>query len=364
MAASGWSLREHYRSLDPPGTNWPPPHVLSRTPSTIGRLAQHGRLAAWQGALNILRDRDARLKTPAMDNVIRSLLVFVVCLFPVAVALLVIRRKRRAWSAKSKLPFEELRRRPAGESLRLKLEALDEKIAERISFFAAVPVLLALASYYQRSPGAVFFAETFLLSITYASVFGWSFYRLLRERANYQLGFDGERFVGEELTRLVAVGFEVYHDLPFDGFNMDHVVVGSPGVFLVETKARRKPVKDTGGKEYRVVFDGVRLHWPWGADDYGVQQAANNARTLAGWLSGAVGESVAVTPILALPGWLVDRKAPSPNVCVVNPKEIIKVCNTEQERLNENLIRRICYQLDQKCKLDLGSGAERQGQRN
>jgi hypothetical protein len=177
---------------------------------------------------------------------------------------------------------------------------------------------------------------------------------LVRNRANYQLGFDGERFVGEELTRLVAEGFEIYHDLPFDGFNMDHVLVGSPGVFLVETKARRKPVKDTGGKEYRVVFDGFRLHWPWGADDYGVQQAANNGRTLAEWLSGAVGESVTVTPILALPGWLVDRKAPSTNVCVVNPKEIIKLCNTQQERLNENLVRRICYQLDQKCKLELG----------
>jgi hypothetical protein len=289
-----------------------------------------------------------------MDNVVRSLLVLVLCLAPVAVALLLIHRKRREWRARSKLPFEELRRRPAGESLRLKLEALDEKINERIALFAAVPVACALASYYQHSPGVPFLVGLFLASIILSSLFGWEFYRLVRNRANYQLGFDGERFVGEELTRLVAEGFEIYHDLPFDGFNMDHVLVGSPGVFLVETKARRKPVKDTGGKEYRVVFDGFRLHWPWGADDYGVQQAANNGRTLAEWLSGAVGESVTVTPILALPGWLVDRKAPSTNVCVVNPKEIIKLCNTQQERLNENLVRRICYQLDQKCKLELG----------
>jgi hypothetical protein len=299
-----------------------------------------------------------------MDNVIRSLVVFVLCLTPGAVALLVVGRKRRAWCARSKLPFEELRRRPPGESLRLKIEALDEKMGEQLAYFAVVPVACVLASYYQRSPGVGFLVGLFSASIIFASLFGWAFYRTVRERANYQLGFDGERFVGEELTRLVAEGFEVYHDLPFDGFNMDHVLVGPPGVFLVETKARRKPVRDNGGKEYRVVFDGFRLHWPMGTDDHGVQQAANNARTLAAWLSGAVGESVGVTPILALPGWLVDRKAPSTTVCVVNPKEIIKVCNTKQERLNDNLIRRVCYQLDQKCKLELGSGADNQGKRN
>jgi hypothetical protein len=27
------------------------------------------------------------------------------------------------------------------------------------------------------------------------------------------------------------LGFEVYHDLPFEGFNMDHVLVGCQGVY-------------------------------------------------------------------------------------------------------------------------------------
>jgi len=54
-------------------------------------------------------------------------------------------------------------------------------------------------------------------------------------------GFDGERYVGEALTPLVAQGFEIYHDVPFEGFNIDHVPVGPPGIFAVETKTRRKP---------------------------------------------------------------------------------------------------------------------------
>ena len=182
---------------------------------------------------------------------------------------------------------------------------------------------------------------------------GSRFYRLVRDRANYQLGIDGERFVGEELSRMIVNGFEIYHDLPFDGFNVDHVLIGSPGVFVVETKTRRKPINESGNKEYRVAFDGRRLRWPWGTNTRYVEQAANNARTVAQWLTGAVGEAVIVTPILALPGWLVDRTAPSESVHVVNPKEIISVCDSTRRQLSEDLIRRISYQLDRKCMLEV-----------
>jgi hypothetical protein len=130
------------------------------------------------------------------------------------------------------------------------------------------------------------------------------------ERENYRLGFDGERFVGEELSRLIAHGYEVYHDVPFDGFNIDHVLVGPGGVFSVETKTRRKPVSESQGKEYHVQFDGSCLRWPWGTDTHGLDQAVNNARTLSQWLGSAVGDPVYVAPILTLPGWMVDRSVP------------------------------------------------------
>ena len=168
-------------------------------------------------------------------------------------------------------------------------------------YLALVPVVFALVAYFGRKFDPVFWASAFIVCLIFAWVVGSRLMRLVRNRANHQLGFDGERFVGEELNRLVALGFEVYHDLPFDGFNMDHVLVGRQGVFLVETKTRRKPVKVSGAKEFHVEFDGRRIRWPMGTDDYGVQQALNNARTLGQWLSGAVGEPVSATPILTLP---------------------------------------------------------------
>jgi hypothetical protein len=65
-----------------------------------------------------------------------------------------------------------------------------------------------------------------------------------------------------------------------------------------------------------------------------------------------VGDPVTATAVLTLPGWMVDRKAPVKNVHVLNPKEIIKLCRGEG-RLSDNLIKRICHQLGQKCRLEV-----------
>jgi hypothetical protein len=95
-----------------------------------------------------------------------------------------------------------------------------------------------------------------------------------------------------------------------------------------------------------VQFDGSCLRWPKWTDSEALGQARNNARTLSQFLGGAVGETVYVTPILTLPGWMVDRLVPPSKVHVVNPKEILAVVsNAKEHRLSENLIKRICFQL-------------------
>ena len=62
-------------------------------------------------------------------------------------------------------------------------------------------------------------------------------------------------------------------------------------------------------------------------------------------------EHLGGSAILTLPGWLIDRTAPPTRLHVVNPKEIIKVCGSKQAALSDILIRRICHQLDQKCRI-------------
>jgi hypothetical protein len=188
------------------------------------------------------------------------------------------------------------------------------------------------------------------LSVIWAVYHRPGLHKLIDELANYQLGFNGERYVAEELSRLIANGFEIYHDVPFEGFNLDHVLVGPPGVFVVETKTRSKKLDKSGVKEYRVQFDGNYLQWAGGRDDSDLEQVSRNAKTLSTWLGTAVGERVSVTPILTYPGWMINRTVPFNTVHVLNPKEIHGVCSDKRsKRIPDQLIRRICHQLEQKA---------------
>ena len=191
---------------------------------------------------------------------------------------------------------------------------IDERIFGLIMYIAVIPTLVAVIAWFVRTAPWLTLIPQIFLCVICTSVLGFKLSQAVRQRDNYRLGYDGDRFVGEELSRLIAYGFEVYHDVPFDGFNIDHVLVGPQGVFSVETKARRKPIKNSGRKEYRVRFDGSCLRWPSGATDTdGLDQAVNDARTLSQWLGSAVGDSVYVTAILTLPGWMVDRSVPRSN---------------------------------------------------
>ena len=282
---------------------------------------------------------------------LRTVLVMLACFVPVALVMAVVIRDARVRRFRHQVPFKELRRRPAGEAVRLKLASLDETIFERMGLLVGVPVLVATQAYFLNLTWTALVADV-VVSAMLTFVIGWRFQKLLRERANYRLGYDGERFVGEELNSLIADGFEIFHDVPFNSYNIDHVLLGPPGVFAVETKTRRKPVQEKIGKEYHVEYEGACLRWPWGTDDKDLQQAANNSESLSRWLTNAVGDPVPVTPILTLPGWWVDRKARPNPVHVLNPKEIRSFCGSRPLSLSSEMIRRVRHQLEEKCKLE------------
>jgi hypothetical protein len=275
----------------------------------------------------------------------------VLCLLPAALALTFIIRKRSEQRDSKRVPFTELVRRPAGETIRLELEELDEKLNESTTFFLLVPIAMAGLLFVVHPFVWLTPIICFLITAGSSSFFGRRLYKDSESRAKYRLGYDGERFVGEELTRLIAAGFEIYHDVPFDNFNMDHVLVGRRGVFVVETKAWRKPLSKPDNDKPKVVLDGEVLRIPGGSNKSAVNQAKNNAKTLATWLSSATGGSVWVTPILTFPGWWVEQNAPRSDIYVMNPEQIFWLCSKEPESLAETQIKSICYQLDQKCRV-------------
>jgi hypothetical protein len=131
--------------------------------------------------------------------------------------------------------------------------------------------------------------------------------RAHRAREHARDGLLAERVTGMQLNRLVANGCIVLHDLPGEGFNIDHVVVAPRGVYAVETKSFRKPRQLAAGDNYRVVYDGTLLRFPDFVQKDALQQARSQAQWLSKLLRESLGRDIPVTPALALPGWLIDQ---------------------------------------------------------
>lgn len=83
--------------------------------------------------------------------------------------------------------------------------------------------------------------------------FMWKAVTLVRRRRDLRIGMAGEMAAGEELNRLMFDGYHVYHDFPAVRFNIDHILVGPPGVFAVETKARSKGSRGKRIDEAKVI---------------------------------------------------------------------------------------------------------------
>ncbi|HEX3518977.1 MAG TPA: nuclease-related domain-containing protein, partial [Solirubrobacteraceae bacterium] len=56
-------------------------------------------------------------------------------------------------------------------------------------------------------------------------------------------GARGEEHVGALLETLASRGWEVIHDASFGHGNVDHILIGPPGVFTVETKSHPGPIR-------------------------------------------------------------------------------------------------------------------------
>ena len=144
-------------------------------------------------------------------------------------------------------------------------------------------------------------------------VFGYGlrdYIRNLHARDNIRDGLLAERVTGMQLNRLIAQGCIVLHDLPGDGFNIDHVVIAPRGIYAVETKSFRKPRNASDDKRdpgHQVSFDGNLLRFPDFATREPLEQAKQQAQWLQRWLREALKQDIPVTPALSLPGWYVSQ---------------------------------------------------------
>ena len=120
--------------------------------------------------------------------------------------------------------------------------------------------------------------------------------RLRKQTKLLEQGRDGERAVAEVLEAVREQGGRVFHDIVGEGFNVDHVVLSTRGVFVIETKTLSKPRGGTIKVEGRqIIAGGANL----GAKP--IEQAETNARWVRDFLKQSTGKGHPVKPCLVFP---------------------------------------------------------------
>ena len=256
-----------------------------------------------------------------------NIALFLSIILPVAFATLCaalyrwwVRRDKRRSPLRGKLHHTP------GEQLLTRIRDHDDEINQALMMmFLSGPIfMLAWALQSVVWEDVKFGIAEGMFVVAAVGMFGWGLHSFIRHagnRRNAREGLAAERMTAQELNRLIGSGCQVLHDVPGDGFNLDHVVISPRGVFMVETKSFKKPVKATDDRHYKVQYDGKALLFPNWSSVKPIDQARKQAQWLARYLRTATNQQIPVIATVALPGWWIDlvKGSASADVRVFTP---------------------------------------------
>lgn len=160
--------------------------------------------------------------------------------------------------------------------------------------------------------------------------------RLQRSAALWERGADGEQATAAALDALPKDTWTVFHDIRWPGrkyANVDHVVVGPPGIFVVDSKNWTGSI---------TITDNV-LRQNGRSRETAVAGAAEAALAVAGLTPVVIPQHV--QPVVCfvrdetLTGWARD-------VMVCSTANVVQMLATRPEVLPPHIVREACLQLD------------------
>jgi hypothetical protein len=221
----------------------------------------------------------------------------------------------RGHKEKSKSPIKEPPLRQAGQSLREERE--DILLNTTGTWAVLIGMCFLLASWEWCHYLSKWPPQPWTVTVFCAAITGFSIWRIIKARRRLRqdyLGMEGEMVVAQCLEELRGKGYVVIHDIPCDGWNIDHALIGPGGVFAIETKARRKPV----GRPSEVVYDGETITvngFPPERDP--VIQVRAAARELKHIIKRTSGKDVSVQPVVLFVNWFINSTGPK-DIWVLN----------------------------------------------
>lgn len=245
----------------------------------------------------------------------------------------------------SKSPLKAKPLRNPGESTEA---AVQDYLWEKLFPYFLIASLLGYMAFmewyrYYANPPVSPWLYTIIFIIALAlAVF--KFYKLRPLIRNMKLGRDGEKVVGQFLESLRESGAKVYHDIPGDNFNLDHVVISTTGIYLIETKTYSKPASG----EPTITFDGERVTLrERGSYDAPVIQVKAGSAWLKEQLKSSTGKIFPIRPVLAFPGWFVQPtvEAKRSDIWVLNPKALPTFISNSNQCISPEDVNLAAYHL-------------------
>jgi nuclease-like protein len=283
--------------------------------------------------------------------------------------------KRRSQVARHERPPQRTKiLRPPGYSLTCRIDKLADQLTSYVMQAVGAGAVLGLAgtALYPLIEGLVLrrfsFAEIrshpqsyILLSVTALalSALAWTIRSVIQAAKihgsirNCRFGLRGEQAVAEALADgvIAAAGYVAFHDVPGDSaWNIDHIVVGPGGIFVLETKtrSRRKPTREQ--PDHEVWFDGQNLQFPWCTDRDAAIQAKRNAEWVRRFISGFGPKEMLVHPVVVIPGWYVRTQGKHP-VKAMNAKYLVTGYLPSFERqFSPHQLQSVVRRLDERCR--------------
>jgi hypothetical protein len=230
----------------------------------------------------------------------------------------------------------------AGESAQARFERGRASHAAHLRIvapvMAAVAVISAVITYFAILPiGGVTWGST--AAVTVAIGILYLVVKSPRDVIAWERGAEAERRVGAKLDALEASGFVTLYDrrFPARGGNIDAVTVGPPGVFVVETKFRRKRAEIANG---RLEVGG------WEQNEL-IAQAVEEALRVQISIAPVMNEHrLTVVPVLCFVGQKVGNQERVKGVIVTDERYVARVIKSHPAMLARDDVQTIARQLD------------------
>jgi hypothetical protein len=201
-------------------------------------------------------------------------------------------------------PLKSKPLRYAGKSIDQQIDKLINDKANLyivyIVFFAVLAGLEWWRFYFriQPSPWIITFMAILIILFSLYKV-----RKIFINVSQLKLGRDGERIIGETLDSLREKEYKILHDIVGENFNIDHVIISTKGIFLIETKTFSKP----NGVDAKILFNGKEITVNGMKTDKNIlNQVLASSNWLRNLLKESTGKEFRIKPVIVFPGWFVE----------------------------------------------------------